>query len=135
MFFRPNELKYCFLFGNMYLISYIRSMKEKDMLIRKMKINTNKLTNAETVLTRKYGALGTESRMEFDAKARAYYYSVILRDRRKELKITQNELAKTTGMARSYIAKVERGETDIQLSSFLRIADALKMTFSPKVAL
>ena len=103
--------------------------------MRKMKIDTSKLTNAETVLSQKYGAPGTERRMEFDAKAQAYYYSVILRDRRKELKITQNELAQTTGMKRSYIAKVERGETDIQLSSFLRIADALKMTFLPKAAL
>jgi DNA-binding XRE family transcriptional regulator len=103
--------------------------------MRKIKIDASKLTNAETVLAKKYGAQGTECRMEFDAKAWAYYYSVILRDRRKELKITQSELAATTGMARSYIAKVERGETDIQLSSFLRIADALKMTFSPVVAL
>lgn len=99
--------------------------------MRKIKIDTSKLTNVETVLTKKYGAPDTESRMEFDAKARAYYYSAILRDKRKELKITQNELAATTGMARSYIAKVERGETDIQLSSFLRIADALKLTFAP----
>ena len=58
--------------------------------------------------------------MKFDAQA--YYYSVILCDRHKKLKITQNELAAMIGMAHSYIAKVERGETDIQLSSFLRIA-------------
>ena len=95
------------------------------------KIDTSKLINAETVLTEKYGAPGTESRKVFDEKSKAYYYGVILRDRRKELKITQQQLAGQVGTARSYIAKVERGETDIQLSSFFRIANALRIQFSP----
>lgn len=48
-------------------------------------------------------------------------------DRRKELKMTQQELAERVGTVRSYIAKVEKGETDIQLSSFFRIANALRI--------
>lgn len=95
------------------------------------KIDKGKLTNAETVLTAKYGAPGTENRREFEEKARAYYYGVILRDRRKELKMTQKELAEKSGFVRSYIARVERGETDMQLSSFLRIANALRISFTP----
>lgn len=98
------------------------------------KIDTSKLIDAETMLTEKYGAPGTESRREFEEKARAYYYGVILRDRRKELKMTQKELADKTGMVRSYIARVERGETDMQLSSFLRIANALRINFTPVFA-
>ena len=93
-----------------------------------------KLHNAGELLDAKYGAPGTESRKEFEAKARAYYYGVILRDRRKELKMTQKELADKIGTARSYIARVERGETDIQLSSFLRIATALRISFVPVYA-
>ena len=96
-----------------------------------MKIDESKLTNAESILTTKYGAPGTASRKAFEEKAQAYYYGVILRDRRKELKMTQVELAQKVGTARSYIARIEKGETDIQLSSFLRIAHALKMEFSP----
>lgn len=98
------------------------------------KIDTSKLIDSEIVLTEKYGAPGTESRRAFDEKARAYYYGVILRDRRKELKMTQKELAEKVGTARSYIARVERGETDMQLSSFLRIADALRISFMPVFA-
>lgn len=98
------------------------------------KIDKSKLIDAETILTAKYGAPGTESRADFDEKARAYYYGVILRDRRKELKMTQQELAEKAGMVRSYIARVERGETDMQLSSFLRIANALRMSFAPVFA-
>ncbi len=90
-----------------------------------------RLHNASDLLDAKYGTPETESRREFEEKARAYYYGVILRDRRKELKMTQKELAEKTGTARSYIARVERGETDMQLSSFLRIANALRMSFVP----
>ena len=94
------------------------------------KIDTSKLINSEDFLAAKYGAPGTESSREFDETARAYYYGVILRDRRKELKMTQSELAEKTGTARSYISRIERGDTDMQLSSFLRIVHALKMDFS-----
>ena len=98
------------------------------------KIDKSLLIDSETVLTERYGAPGSESRKEFEAKSQAYYYGVILRDRRKELKMTQSELAEKTGMARSYIARVERGETDMQLSSFLRIANALHIIFTPEFA-
>lgn len=52
------------------------------------------------------------------------------RDRRKELKMTQKKLAEKTGMVRSYIVRVERGETDMQLSSFLCIANVLRISFT-----
>ena len=94
-------------------------------------IDESKLINAKDVLTAKYGAPDTASRKAFEAKSRAYYYGVILRDRRKALGMTQDELAAQTGTVRSYIARVERGETDMQLSSFLRIAHALRIEFSP----
>lgn len=92
------------------------------------------LHTADELLDSKYGAPGTESRKEFEAKAQAYYYGVVLRDRRKELKMTQRELAEKAGTARSYIVRVERGETDMQLSSLLRIAAALRMSFAPVFA-
>lgn len=94
----------------------------------------NKLTQLHTaseLLDEKYGKEETENRKRFEEKAKAYYYGEILRDRRKELNMTQKELADKVGTARSYIARVEKGETDIQLSSLLRIAQALRMEFSP----
>ena len=90
-----------------------------------------RLHTADELLDGKYGTPGTESRNDFEEKARAYYFGVILRDRRKELKMTQSELAEKVGTARSYIAKIERGETDMQLSSFLRIAQALWIDIFP----
>lgn len=90
-----------------------------------------RLHTASELLDGKYGIDNTESRKRFEEKAKAYYYGEILRNRRKELNMTQKELADIVGTARSYIARVEKGETDIQLSSLLRIAQALRMEFSP----
>lgn len=98
-----------------------------------IQIDEGKLIKAEDHLTKKYGEKNTESRKQFEERAQAYYYGVILRDRRKELKMTQKELAERVGIARSYIARIEKGETDIQLSSLFRIATALRMSFVPQM--
>ena len=89
-----------------------------------------KLHNTNELLDRKYGKKGTPSRMAFEEKALAHYYGEILKDRRKELKLTQQQIADRIGKERSYIAHIERGETDMQLSSLLRISNALGLKFS-----
>jgi len=89
-----------------------------------------KLHNTNDLLDRKYGKRGTPSRDAFEEKALAHYYGEILKERRKELKMTQQQLADQIGKERSYIAHIERGETDMQLSSFFRISNALKLSFS-----
>lgn len=76
------------------------------------KLDENKLAGLYTageLLDNKYGEVGTESRTTFHEKSIAWYYGEILRDRRKQLKITQQELAEKVGTARSYIARVEKG--------------------------
>ena len=90
-----------------------------------------KLHSVDDMLDRKYGKQGTPTREDFNEKAMAWYYGEILRDRRKELKITQKQLAQKVGKEQSYIARVEKGETDIQLSSLIRIARALGIEFTP----
>lgn len=52
---------------------------------------------AETVLAKEVGEVGTPERAEFDAKARAWYYGEMLRERRKELGMTQKELPSVSG--------------------------------------
>jgi DNA-binding XRE family transcriptional regulator len=88
-------------------------------------IEKGSLHSVNDLLDLKYGAPGMESRAAFHEKALAWYYGEILRDRRKELKLTQQELADRTGTKRAYISRIEKGETDMQLSSFIRIAHAL----------
>lgn len=81
--------------------------------------------SAEQLLADEVGKKGTPERAEFDAKAQAWFYGEVLRERRKALGLTQKELAERIGRDRTYINRIEKGETDMQLSSFLRISDAL----------
>ncbi|MBS9774941.1 MAG: helix-turn-helix transcriptional regulator [Tenacibaculum sp.] len=94
-----------------------------------MTLKKKKLTNVNKELDKKYGKEGTPERNAFREKAMAWYYGEILKEKRKELKITQVQLAEKTGLKRSYISRVEQGNTDIQLSSLLRISQALGLQF------
>lgn len=49
----------------------------------------------------------------------------VLRMRRYDLRLSQDDLAKRAGMHRSYISGIENGSKNISISMFLRIADAL----------
>jgi DNA-binding XRE family transcriptional regulator len=89
-----------------------------------------KLKRADEHFEECYGAKGTPSRIAFEEHALNWYYSEILKERRKELKITQKQLAEKVGKKREYIAILEKGETDMQLSTFLNISSALGLKFS-----
>lgn len=86
-----------------------------------IQLDEKKLARLRTTnqqLNEKYGEHGTDTREKFNEKSMAWYYGDILRERRKELKLTQKQLAQKIGKEQSYIARVEKGEVDIQLSSF-----------------
>ncbi len=89
------------------------------------------LAIANETLDEKYGRFGTSEREQFDEQAIAWFYGSMLRERRKELKLTQKQLAEKLGREQSYIARVENGKADIQLSSFFRIAAVLGIQFIP----
>ncbi len=102
-----------------------------------IKLNENKLAKLPTtnqLLDEKFGAEGTPQREAFNAQAVAWYYGSLLRQRRQELKLTQRDVAERIGREQTYIARVERGKADIQLSSFFRIAGVLGIQFIPTFA-
>lgn len=88
------------------------------------------LPTAEELLTEKYGTSGTLSRTEFESKSRAWYYAEILKQARKSAHISQQHLADKIGKKREYIAMLEKGETDMQLSTFIMISEALGLKFA-----
>ncbi len=90
----------------------------------------SKLKTANDMLDQKYGKLGTPAREEFEAKAKAWYYGEVLKDARKAAGITQQQLADKIGKKREYIALIEKGETDMQLSTFIMISEALGLHFA-----
>ncbi|MGN0223766.1 MAG: helix-turn-helix domain-containing protein [Muribaculaceae bacterium] len=100
-------------------------------------IDENKLSQLPTfnqLLSDEFGQSGTSSRDQFDEEALTWFYGNLLRERRKELKLTQKQVAQKLGREQSYIARIERGKVDLQLTSFLRIASALGISFIPSVS-
>ena len=97
------------------------------------KIDTKKISklhSVEDLLFEKYGEVGTPERDAFDAKAKAWYYASVLKTARKTAGITQKQLAERIGKKREYIALLEKGETDMQLSTFLMITEVLGLKMS-----
>jgi len=91
-------------------------------------MNIKKLKTAKQLLDNEFGKQGTESRKKFKEEAYSYYLSEILKSRRLELKLSQEELAQKVGKKRPYISRVENGE-DVRISNFVQIALALNLNF------
>jgi DNA-binding XRE family transcriptional regulator len=81
------------------------------------------ITTFDEHLDEKYGKIGTQSRTDFEIKAKAFAIGEILRDARKEAHMTQEELAIRTGTRKSFISRIENGHSDIQLSTLYRIVE------------
>lgn len=83
----------------------------------------NNITDFEEILGEKYGKKGSEKRDEYDSESLAFRLGVMLKEARKEANMTQEELADKIGTKKSYISRVERGLSDIQLSSYYRLIE------------
>lgn len=90
-----------------------------------------KLTSFNDEIDEKYGMPDTPTREKFDDESLSWFYGNMLRERRKELNLTQKQVAEKLGREQSYIARVENGKTDVQISSFFRIAAILGIQFVP----
>lgn len=77
--------------------------------------------NFDELLDIKYGKIGTEKRDDFEERAQYFVISEMLKDARKEAKMTQEQLAEKVGTKKSYISRLENGKCDIQLSTLYRI--------------
>ncbi len=75
------------------------------------------------LLDEKYGPKGTKKRDQYDAESLAFRLGVMLKEARKEAKLTQEELAERTGTKKSYISRIERGLSDIQISTYCKLIE------------
>ena len=75
------------------------------------------------ILDDKYGQLGSATRVAYEEQAQAFRIGVLLKEARKEMKMTQGELALKIGTKKSYISRVERGSCDIQVATLQRIIE------------
>ena len=81
------------------------------------------VTNFEDLLIDKYGKKGTAERNKFDADSLAFRLGVMLKEARNEANLTQEQLAERTGTKKSYISRIERGLSDIQISTYHKLIE------------
>jgi ribosome-binding protein aMBF1 (putative translation factor) len=93
------------------------------MIINEKKLA--KLRRADEHFDEYYGKQGTPERENFEGRTLAYYYAELLKEKRQKDGLTQLQLAERVGKKREYIAALEKGETDMQLSTFFIISNAL----------
>ena len=87
--------------------------------------------NAKELIAERYGKEGTQEREKFREEAFSFYFGEIIKNRRKELHMSQESLAKKVGKKRPYISRIENGE-DIRISNFALVANALGLSIELK---
>lgn len=102
-------------------------MARAKLNIEKIK---QELPTANEYLEKQYGKEGTPERDDFNREALAYYYGELIKEKRKEQHLTQEQLAERVGKKRAYISRIEKGETDLQVSNFVIILRALGLSLN-----
>ena len=81
------------------------------------------ITTFDEHLDERYDKIGTERRVDFEIKAKAFAIGEILREARKDAHMTQEQLALKTGTRKSFISRIENEHSDIQLSTLYRLVE------------
>ena len=81
----------------------------------------NNIKTFDELVEREHGKIGSESRNSYEEKAQMFIVSEMLKDARREAKLTQEQLAEKAGTKKSYISKIENAKGNIQLSTLIRI--------------
>jgi DNA-binding XRE family transcriptional regulator len=83
--------------------------------------NYNEIKTFDELIELEHGKIGSESRNLHEENTQMFIISEMLKEARKEAKLTQEQLAAKTGTRKSYISKLENGKGNIQLSTLIRI--------------
>ena len=83
------------------------------------------LTHLEDLITEDFGPVGSVERDLFDIECDAFIIGERLKDERLKAGLTQEQLASKIGTKKSFISRVERGHTDIQLSTLVKLFNGL----------
>jgi ribosome-binding protein aMBF1 (putative translation factor) len=77
--------------------------------------NNPDLTTFEEHLDECYGPIGSLKRTEFEIRAKAFVIGETIKEERRLVKMTQQQLADKTSTKKSFISRIENGHSDIQL--------------------
>lgn len=114
----------------------LRKQKNLKLNILTKNIMENKnIKSFDEHLEKRYGAVGTVNRIEFEIKAKSFAIGEMIKEQRLNAKLTQEQLAQKTGAKKSFISRIENGHSDIQLSTLYRLLEVglgRTVTFSIK---
>jgi DNA-binding XRE family transcriptional regulator len=79
------------------------------------------ISSFEELIEKEHGKIGIPSRNEYEENAQKFIISEMLKEARKEARLTQEQLAERSGTKKSYISKLENAKGNIQLSTLIRI--------------
>lgn len=82
-------------------------------------------TSLDELLNVEYGAKGTAKRNAFDAETETFCLAETLREERRKVGLSQEQLAERIGTKKTYISRIECGKTDIQLGTLYRLFQGL----------
>jgi HTH-type transcriptional regulator / antitoxin HipB len=86
--------------------------------------NKNKnITSFEDHLNKEYGKRGTLKRTEYQINATAFLIGEVIKEERRLAGMTQEQLADKIGAKKSFISRIENGQSDIQLSTLYRLLE------------
>ena len=88
-----------------------------------MAIKKKNITTFDKHLANRYGKRGTKKRTEFEIKAKAFLIGEVIKEERRLAKLTQEQLAEKIGAKKSFISRIENGQSDIQLSTLYRLLE------------
>ena len=86
-----------------------------------MKRKTRSITTLAEHLDRQYGKRGTKKREVYEQGFEAFKLGVMLQELRKDIGLTQEQLAQRCGTTKTYISRIENDASDIRLSTLMRI--------------
>ncbi|MBP9082513.1 MAG: helix-turn-helix transcriptional regulator [Bacteroidia bacterium] len=82
---------------------------------------TPEITTLSNHLDKQYGKIGTKKREKYEQQFEAFKIGVLLQELRKEMGLTQEQLAAKCGTTKTYISRIENDASDIRLSTLMRI--------------
>ena len=81
------------------------------------------ITTWDQHLEKRYGKIGTKRRDDFERQSKAFIIGELIKEERKLANMTQEELAEKAGTKKSYISRIENGNSDIQMTTLFKIIE------------
>ncbi|MEI7595447.1 MAG: helix-turn-helix transcriptional regulator [Bacteroidota bacterium] len=85
------------------------------------KLVNNSITTLDEILDSKYGKRGVDEREKWEQDFESFRLGVLLEEARLKMGMTQEQLAEKCGTNKSYISRIENNNSDIRLSTLLKI--------------